>query len=99
MTGAPEAFSGNGASVPLPPASRLSHAGSRPHPVVGLRRPVEKLGRVYRGSRRDKIWTEGDIETAPPPLHLPLLWGCGLGNGRVTSCVSPGRPTTATLSN
>ena len=26
------------------------------------RNPVEKLGRVYRGSRRDQIWADGDIE-------------------------------------
>jgi integrase len=39
--------------------------------------PCEKGGRIYRGSRSDKIWTTDDettfIEKAPPHLHLPLL--------------------------
>ncbi len=39
--------------------------------------PCEKGGRVYRGSRIDKIWTDDDVavflKIAPPHLHLPLL--------------------------
>ncbi len=39
--------------------------------------PCEKGGRVYRGSRADKIWTTNDeatfLRSAPTHLHLPLL--------------------------
>jgi len=39
--------------------------------------PCEKGGRLWRGSRADKIWTEDDeaafLERAPAHLHLPLL--------------------------
>ena len=43
--------------------------------------PCEKGGRVYRGSRADKIWTTDDeaafLKRSPVHLHLPLtlaLW-------------------------
>jgi integrase len=43
--------------------------------------PCERGGRIYRGSRADKIWTDADVATfferAPAHLHLPLtlaLW-------------------------
>lgn len=43
--------------------------------------PCERGGRLYRGSRRDKIWTVDDeiafLDRAPRHLHLPLtlaLW-------------------------
>ena len=39
--------------------------------------PCERGGRLYRGSRADKIWTTADeaafLERAPAHLHLPLL--------------------------
>jgi integrase len=39
--------------------------------------PCERGGRLYRGSRADKIWTDDDEATfyriAPAHLHLPLL--------------------------
>jgi integrase len=39
--------------------------------------PCEKGGRLYRGSRADKIWTADDeaafLKIAPAHLHLPLL--------------------------
>jgi integrase len=39
--------------------------------------PCARGGRLYRGSRADRIWTEADeaafLERAPPHLHLPLL--------------------------
>jgi integrase len=39
--------------------------------------PCERGGRLYRGTRRDKIWTADDEATflkgAPAHLHLPLL--------------------------
>jgi integrase len=39
--------------------------------------PCEKGGRLYRGSRVEKIWTEDDeaafLRSAPAHLHLPLL--------------------------
>jgi integrase len=39
--------------------------------------PCERGGRLYRGTRRDSIWTAGDeatfLERAPAHLHLPLL--------------------------
>ena len=39
--------------------------------------PCERGGRLYRGSRAEKIWTTTDeaafLERAPPHLHLPLL--------------------------
>jgi integrase len=39
--------------------------------------PCEKGGRLYRGSRADKIWTHDDealfLSRAPQHLHLPLL--------------------------
>ena len=57
--------------------------GARPRPVVGLDRglvaanPCERGGRLYRGSRAEKIWTAADeaafLDRAPAHLHLPLL--------------------------
>jgi integrase len=39
--------------------------------------PCEKGGRVYRGSRADKVWTVDDeatfLKCAPAHLHLPLM--------------------------
>jgi len=39
--------------------------------------PCTRGGRLYRGSRVEKIWTRADeaafLERAPPHLHLPLL--------------------------
>jgi integrase len=39
--------------------------------------PCERGGRLYRGSRVDKIWTDDDeaafVRTAPVHLRLPLL--------------------------
>jgi integrase len=39
--------------------------------------PCERGGRLYRGSRAEKIWTAGDevafLKRAPAHLHLPLL--------------------------
>jgi integrase len=39
--------------------------------------PCEKGGRVYRGSRADKVWTHDDeaafLKIAPAHLHLPLI--------------------------
>jgi integrase len=39
--------------------------------------PCEKGGRLYRGSRKDQIWTDDDeaafLRSAPAHLHLPLL--------------------------
>jgi integrase len=39
--------------------------------------PCERGGRLYRGSRADKVWTDDDeaafLRTAPSHLHLPLL--------------------------
>ena len=39
--------------------------------------PCERGGRLYRGSRAEKIWTPADeaafVERAPAHLHLPLL--------------------------
>lgn len=45
--------------------------------------PCEKGGRIYRGNRRDKIWTADDEATflakAPKHLHLPLMLGLWTG--------------------
>jgi integrase len=42
-----------------------------------LTNPCARGGRLYRGSRRENIWTTVDeatfLERAPPHLHLPLL--------------------------
>jgi integrase len=42
-----------------------------------LANPCERGGRLYRGTRRDIVWTAADealfLERAPAPLHLPLL--------------------------
>jgi integrase len=39
--------------------------------------PCEKGGRIYRGSRADKVWTVDDeaafLKSAPVHLHLPLM--------------------------
>jgi hypothetical protein len=39
--------------------------------------PCQKGGRVYSGSRADKIWIDDDesafLKSAPAHLHLPLL--------------------------
>ena len=57
--------------------------GARARAVVGLDRglvaanPCERGGRLYRGSRAEKMWTAADeaafLERAPAHLHLPLL--------------------------
>jgi integrase len=45
--------------------------------------PCAKGGRLYRGSRADKIWTADDeapfLQHAPAHLHLPLLLGLWTG--------------------
>src|SRR5262249_730333 len=61
--------------------------GTGPHFVMGARSgpracpSCERGGRLYRGSRADRIWTADDEaifrERAPTHLHLPLtlaLW-------------------------
>ena len=44
--------------------------------LIGVN-PCERGGRLYRGSRADKIWTPADeaafLQRAPAHLHLPLL--------------------------
>jgi integrase len=39
--------------------------------------PCERGGRLYRGTRSDKVWSADDeatfLKSAPPHLHLPLL--------------------------
>ena len=39
--------------------------------------PCEKGGRIYQGSRADKVWTADDeaafLKSAPAHLHLPLM--------------------------
>jgi integrase len=46
-------------------------------PVVGFLNGASRGGRLYRGSRVDKIWTADDeaafLRSAPAHLHLPLL--------------------------
>jgi integrase len=45
--------------------------------------PCERGGRVYRGSRSDRIWTVDDesrfLQLAPKHLHLPLLLALWIG--------------------
>jgi integrase len=45
--------------------------------------PCERGGRLYRGSRADKIWTADDeaafVKSSPAHLHLPLLLGLWTG--------------------
>ena len=45
--------------------------------------PCERGGRLYRGSRAEKIWSADDeagfLERAPPHLHLPLMLGLWTG--------------------
>lgn len=45
--------------------------------------PCEKGGRIYRGNRRDKVWTADDeanfLAKAPKHLHLPLMLGLWTG--------------------
>jgi len=45
--------------------------------------PCAKGGRLYRGSRRDNIWTDDDeanfLRRAPAHMHLPLLLGLWTG--------------------
>jgi integrase len=52
----------------------LSWSKDRGHIITN---PCERGGRVYRGSRADKVWTEDDqatfLRSAPAHLHLPLL--------------------------
>lgn len=48
-----------------------------------LANPCEKGGRIYDGSRADKVWTADDeaafLRSAPKHLHLPLLLGLWTG--------------------
>ena len=57
--------------------------------------PCEKGGRLYRGSRADKVWTVDDeamfIAKAPQHLHLPLILPYGPGSGRAICCGCHGR--------
>lgn len=52
----------------------LSWSRDRGHVTVN---PCERGGRIYRGSRVEKIWKEDDeavfLRSAPEHLHLPLL--------------------------
>jgi integrase len=52
----------------------LSWAKDRGHITVN---PCERGGRIYRGSRAEKIWTDDDeaqfLKSSPEHLHLPLL--------------------------
>jgi integrase len=52
----------------------LSWSKDRGHIAVN---PCERGGRLYRGSRAEKIWTADDeaafLESSPAHLHLPLL--------------------------
>ena len=45
--------------------------------------PCARGGRLYRGSRAEKIWTSDDeaafLELAPAHLHLPLMLGLWTG--------------------
>jgi integrase len=45
--------------------------------------PCERGGRLYRGSRAEKIWTDEDeaqfLKAAPSHLHLPLFLGLWTG--------------------
>jgi integrase len=45
--------------------------------------PCERGGRLYRGSRAEKIWTDDDealfLKSAPAHLHLPLMLGLWTG--------------------
>jgi hypothetical protein len=66
--------------------------------------PCEKGGRLYRGSRADKVWTADDeaafLKSAPAHLHLPLLLDCsrfGRASGKATCCACRGRHTTARI--
>jgi integrase len=52
----------------------LSWSKDRGHIAVN---PCERGGRIYRGSRAEKIWTADDeaqfLKSSPTHLHLPLL--------------------------
>ena len=55
--------------------ARVSVLGARSRPVAA--NPCERGGRLYRGSRAEKIWTAADeaafLARAPAHLHLALL--------------------------
>jgi hypothetical protein len=60
--------------------------------------PCERGGRIYRGSRAEKIWSAQDeaafVRSAPAHLHLPLLLACGPDSGRAICCAFRGPPMT-----
>ena|SRR5215211_531891 len=65
------------------PTGRLRMDRARPGHLMGIRprprtrEPCERGGRLYRGSRVEKIWTADDeatfLRSAPAHLHLPIL--------------------------
>jgi len=61
--------------------------------------PVERAGRIYRGSRADNIWTDDDVRRllaiAGPEMRLAFLMApCTRGSDRGTFCGFPGALTT-----
>ena len=60
----------------------------------------ERGGRVYQGTRVDKVWSiedeEAFLRAASAHLHMPLLLALWTGQRQgATSCGFLGRPTTA----
>jgi hypothetical protein len=65
--------------------------------------PCERGGRVYHGTRVDKVWSiedeEAFLRSAAAHLHLPLLLALWTGQRQATYCDFPGPHTTARSSD
>ena len=64
--------------------------------------PCERGGRLYRGTRRDNIWTAADeaafLQRAPTHLHLPLLLALWTGQRQGDLLQLPWSATTGPIS-
>ena len=66
--------------------------------------PCERGGRLYRGSRADKVWTDARRSRVPSAQrhrsYICLCCSpCGPASARAICCGSPGLPTTETTSD
>jgi hypothetical protein len=61
---------------------------------------LERPGRVWSGSRAEKVWTNADearfLEVASAQMALAFMLGLWTGQDKAISYASPGKPTTGT---
>ena len=88
----------------IAPASRLRLWNARPHSVWALKRglidvnPCAEGGKLYHGTRVDRVWPDADIESflavASAPMRLAMMLAINTGQRQGDLRRLPGRPTT-----